>query len=153
MEGRDLMLTRSQIDRKIAERALKAEALTPQHSAAEAAVGAGDDEDAKRRRDRVRHEADPYPADVPEVAEVDLADLGKRFTQAADVPEGYPPMRPVHAEDFRRAPIAADHQANSPGYAPPGQAVPVPSATLSAGMITRPLLTDGQSRPCATGAC
>ena len=147
------MLTRSQIDRKFA---LKAEALTPLHSASEAVVDAegtdGPDE-AELRRERIQHLADPYPADLPEVDEVDVAELGKRFNQAVDVPEGYPAMRPVHAEQFRRAPIAAGHEANSPGYAPPGRAVPVPSATLAPGMIVRPLLTDGQSRPCAPDAC
>ena len=62
------MLTRSQIDRLYAQQALKAEALTPQHSAAGAAVDADDVEDAERRRRRVQHEADPYPVEAPEVA-------------------------------------------------------------------------------------
>lgn len=146
------MLTTYQMDRQFAAQALKAEALTPQHSAAEAAQEADEAGRAERRRQRVQHEADPYlhEADLPEVAH---ADLPKAFNQAVDVPEGYPPMRPVHAEQFRRGPVAAGHEANSPGYAPPGHAVPIPSATLAPGMATRPLLTDGQSRPCAPEAC
>ena len=143
------MRTPSQVDRLFAERAaaVKAEvpaSLTPRHSAAEAAVNAEDDKEAERRRERVQHLAEPYPVEVPEV---DCADLGKRYREAFDTPDGYPPMHLVRAEEFRRAPIAADHAANSPGYAPPGRAVPVPSATISAGMIARPLLTDGRSRP------
>jgi hypothetical protein len=149
------MLSRWETDRQYAARALalKAEALTPQHSAAEAAVDAGDEdgEDAKRRRrEHIQHEVDPYPVDMPEVAH---ADLPKAFDQAVDVPEGYPPLRPVHAEQFRKGPATAGHAAYSPGYAPPGRAVPVPLATLAPGMISRPLLTDGQSRPCAPEAC
>ena len=85
--------------------------------------------------------------------ELDCAELGKRYSQAVDVAEGYPAMRPVHAEQFRRGPATAGHAANSPAYGPPGQAMPVPSATLAAGLITRPLLTDGQARPCAPEAC
>lgn len=139
------MLTKWQVVRKFAAQALKAEALTPQHSAAEAAQEA---DEAGRRRDRIQHEADPYlhEDDLPEVAHVDLP---KAFNQAVDVPEGYPPMRPVNAEDFRRRPATTGHAAYSAGYEVPGQAVPVPSATLAPGMATRPLLTDGQSRPCA----
>ncbi len=139
------MLTRYQVDRQFAAQALKAEALTPQHSAAEA--GMDDEETARRRRDRVQHEADPYlhEEDLPEVAH---ADLPKAFDQAVDVPSGYPAMRPVCAEEFRRGPLTAGQEAYSAGYGP-GQAFPVPSATLAPGMITRPVLTDGQSRPAA----
>jgi hypothetical protein len=146
------MLTRSQVDRQFAAQALMAEALTPQHSAAEAAQGADEAGDARRRRERIQHEADPYlhEDDLPEVAHVDLP---KAFDQAVNIPEGYPPLRPVHAEQFRRRPVAAGHAADSPGYGAPGQAVPIPSATLAPGMISRPLLTDGQSRPCAPEAC
>jgi len=56
-----------------------------------AAVGAQeaeDGEDAKRRRrERVQHEVDPYLHEAPKV---DHADLGKRFSQAGSVPDGYP---------------------------------------------------------------
>ncbi len=143
------MLTRSQIDRTFA---LKAEAVTPLHAAAAAGLDARDADEAERRRQRVQHEADPYlhEDDLPEVAH---ADLSKAFNQAVDVPEGYPPMRPVRAEEFRRGPLTAGQEAYSPGNGPPGQAMPIPSATLAAGMITRPALTDGQSRPCAPEAC
>lgn len=151
------MRTRSEVDRLFTARtiALKGDVpagLTPQHSAAEAAVDADGDEDAERLRRRIQHEADPYlhEDDLPEVAH---ADLPKAFDQAVNVPEGYPPMRPVHAEDFRRAPATAGHAAYSPGYKQPGRAVPVPSAALTPGMVARPLLTDGRSRPCAPEAC
>lgn len=59
----------------------------------------------------------------------------------------------MDAEQSRRPPAVAGHAADSPGYGPPGEAVPIPSATLAPGMITRPLLADGQSRPCAPEAC
>jgi hypothetical protein len=150
------MLSRWETDRQFAAWAiaLKAEAVTPQHSAAEAAVDAEDVEDAKRRRrERIQHEVDPvdpYLHDAPEAAH---ADLPKAYDQAVDVPEGYPPLRPVHAEQFRKRPVTASHAAYSPGYGPPGRAVPVPSATLAPGMVTRPLLAGGQSRPCAPEAC
>jgi hypothetical protein len=143
------MLTPAQIDKKFAARALKAEALTPGHSAAEGAVGA--DDDAEQLRRRVQHEADPYlhEDDLPEVAR---ADLGKRYNEAFDVPSGYPPMRTVDAEQFRRGPITVGEAAYSPAYSQPGRAVPVPTATLAPGMATRPLLTGGRSRACAPGA-
>ena len=149
------MLSRWETDRQYATRAaaLKAEALTPAHAAAEGAVEAEDGEDAKRRRrERIQHEVDPVDPGGPylhEVPEIAHADVPKAFNQAVDVPEGYPPLRPVHAEQFRRGPATEGHAAYSPGYGAPGQAVPVPSATLAPGMVTRPLLTDGQSRPCA----
>jgi hypothetical protein len=143
------MLTRSQIDKKFAARALKAEALTPGHAAAEGAMD--DEETARRRRERVQHEADPYlhEEDLPEVAQ---ADLPKAFNQAFDTPAGYPSMRTVNAEQFRRGPIADGEAAYSPAYSQPGRAVPVPSATLAPGMATRPLLAEGRSRACVPGA-
>jgi hypothetical protein len=105
---------------------------------------------AERRRRRVQHDADPYPVEgLPEVAH---ADFPKAYDQAVDVPVGYPPLRPVHAEQFRRRPVAVGHAADSPGYGPPGQAVPVPTSAPTPGMISRPLLTDGRSRPCAPEA-
>lgn len=142
------MLTRSQIDKRIAERALKAEDLTPGHAAARAGLGIEDGEtadEAERRRRRVQHEADPYlhEGDLPEVAH---ADLPKAFNQAFDTPDGYPPMHLVNAEEFRRPPIADGRAAYSPGYGPPDRAVPVPSAPLAPGMISRPVLTDGRAR-------
>lgn len=96
------MLSRWEADHQFAARALalKSEGLTSQHSAAEAAVDAEDDDDAKRRRrEHIQHEVDPYLHEAPGVAH---ADLGKAYDQAVDVPEGYPPLRPVHAEQFRR---------------------------------------------------
>jgi hypothetical protein len=151
------MLTRTQMDRKFAARALKAaEALTPAHAAAEAGLDADGTEcpdEAELRRERIRHLADPYPPDLPEVDQLDVAEVGKRFNQAFDTPDGYPPLRPVNAEQFRRPPGAPGHAADSPGYGPPGRPVPVPSATLTAEMISRPALLAGQSRPCAPEAC
>jgi len=132
------MLTRYQVDRQFAAQALKAEALTPQHSAAEAAVSAEGDEGAKRSlRERIQHEADPYlhEDDLPEVAQ---ADLPKAFDQAVNVPEGYPPMRPVRAEDFRRGPLTG-HAAYGAGYEP-GRPVSIPAEALSPGTATSPAL-------------
>jgi len=108
-------------------------------------------EDAKqRRRERVQHEVDPYLHEAPEV---DCVDVPKAYNQAVDVPEGYPPLRPVHAEQFRRGPVTADHAAYSPGYAAPGRPVPVPAAALAPGMASRPLPADGRAAPCAPEAC
>ena len=79
-------------------------------------------------------------------------DLGKRFSQAYDTPDGYPRLQQVSAESFRRGPVTAGEAAYSPAYEAPGWSVPVPSAVLGPGMIARPLLTDGHSRPCAPEA-
>ena len=82
------------------------------------------------------------------------ADLSKRFSQAHDTPSGYPVMGQVSAEAFHRAPIVAGEVASSPGYAgfvPDPQPAPVPSAAVSAAAVTRPLITDGRSRPGAGG--
>lgn len=131
---------------------------TPGHSAAAAANEYAHDNaeaaEAQRRRARVQHEVDPYPDEAPGVDEVDLAELGKRYNQAFEggTPEDYPPMRPVRAEQFRRAPATAEHAACSAAYENPGRPVPVPSETLKPGMVTRPLLTDGRSRPSAPRA-
>lgn len=121
------------------DQAVKGDAVTPQHAAAQAAQAAdeaGPDE-AERRRQRVQHLADPYPADLPEVDEVDLAEVGKRYNQAYDTPAGYPAMRPVRAEQFRQ------------GRVTPGQPMPVPRETLAPGMVTRPALSDGHARTSA----
>ena len=99
-------------------------------------------------RRRIQHQAEPYPPEAPEVAE---ADLGKRYNQAHDIPSGYPQPARVTAGDFRRGPITGDHAAYSPGYSPSARPVPVPSATLSAAAITRPLMTDGRAAPSAEG--
>jgi hypothetical protein len=137
------MLSKSEIDKKFAGQALKTGApVTPAHSAAEGAVAADGDESAHRRRDRVQHEADPYLHEAPEVAEVDLAELGKlsrRFGDVADAPDGYPPMRLMDAEQFRgRGPAGTGHAAGSPGY---GAAVPLPTAPLSPGPDSGPLFS------------
>jgi hypothetical protein len=154
-----MVLSRHEIDRKFDEQARlykTAEPPTPGHAAAEAANEyAADNEEAaqaERRRRRIQHEVDPYLHEAPEVASFDV---GKMYRDALDMPEnpGYPAMRPVSAESFRRVPVIAGEAACSPGYDTPGLAVPVPSATLSAAAIARPLLTDGQSRPCAPEAC
>jgi hypothetical protein len=79
-----------------ARQALKAaETLTPGHAAAEGAVEAADeDELARRRRNRIRHEVDPLalPAEAPEVASLDL---GKMYRQALDVPAHPTSRRPA----------------------------------------------------------
>ncbi len=147
------MPTPYEIEQRIAQQALKAEALTPQHSAAEAAMGGGDDdeaEEAERLRRRVQHLADPYsePTEAPEVAHVDV---GKLYRQAVNVPTGFPPFGHVNPEAFRRGPVTAGQAAYSPGYDPSARPVPVPSATLSAAAVTRPLLTDGRAAPSAEG--
>jgi hypothetical protein len=147
------MLTPYEFEQRIAqrERALKAEALTPQHSAAEAAMGgAGEDEaeEAGERRERVQHLADPVPPEVPEVAHVDL---GKVYRDAADAPSGYGSFGPVNPEAFRRGPVTEGHAAYSPGYDPSARPVPVPSAALSAAAVSRPPLTDGRAAPYAEG--
>lgn len=152
------MLTPWELERRLEQQramALKAQALTPQHSAAEAGMEEAGEDAVRRRREHIQHEVDPYPPDLPEVDHLDCAEVGKRFSQACEVefPAGYPPLRPLNAEEFRRAPAAAGHAAYSPGYGAPGQAVPVPSSVLSPGMVTRPLLTDGQARACAPEAC
>lgn len=102
-----------------------------------------DEETARRRRERIQHEVDPvgpYLHEAPEVDHVDLAELAKAYNQAIDTPEGYPPMRPVTAEQFRTRPAA------------PGQAMPVPAAALDAATLTRPALTDGQAQCRVPGA-
>jgi hypothetical protein len=149
------MLTRAEIDRKFAQKAPGA--VTPAHSAAEAGQESDEagtrDEDAKRRlRERVQHEADPYLHEAPEVDCLDVSELGKFRTEAVDVPAGYPPMRPIDAEQFRRGSATAGHAAYSPGYETPGRPVRIPSASLAPGQVSRPLLTDGRARPCAPGA-
>lgn len=151
------MLTNAEFDRVIDRRDLvrKAEVPTPSHSEARAAVEYAEDQEeiaeAERRRRRVQHEVDPYPEDVPEVVH---ADLDKVFRQAeGGVPAGYPPMRQVSAEEFRRGPITVGESAYSPAYDSTARLVPVPPAPPAAGMIGRPLITDGQSRPCAPEVC
>jgi hypothetical protein len=153
------MLTPYEIDRRLERQALKSGTLTPQHSAAEGAIGDADaEEDAEERRRRVQHLADPLaePAMLPEVAE---ADLDKVYQQAFGVPSAHPAPREapwprrVSPEEFRRGPITGGEAAYSAGYGEERVSVPVPSAALSPGMISRPPLADGQSRPCAPEAC
>jgi hypothetical protein len=144
--------TQQILDRQARERVFKAQAQArdaapPPHSAAEGLADLGEAGEDERRRERIRH-ADPYPPDAPEVAH---ADLGKRFTDAIDVPTGYPPMRPVSAEMFRDGPVTADHASYGAAYEASPRVVPVATATVSAAAITRPLLTDGRSRDSAPG--
>jgi len=147
------------LDQQARERVLKAQAQvpTPAHSAAiaanEYAGDLADNADTQRQRSRVQHEVDPYAEhdDVRVMDEAALADLGKRFRDAADMPSGYPVMGPVSAEQFRDGPITADHASYGAAYAQAAYPAPVPSATISAAAITRPLLTDGRSRPGAGG--
>lgn len=95
-----------------------AEGPTPEHtrSAAEMADGEDDGEhaagEARRRRERVQHLADPYPA----AAEPDMdKGLGDAYLPAAD----YPQPAAVSPEDFRRGAVRAGYDALSPGYQPP----------------------------------
>jgi hypothetical protein len=130
-----------EVDQAYARQALKAAGtLTPAHAAAEGAVeAAGEDEEARRRREHVQHEADPYP---PEAPEVDCADLGTRYGQAYDpTAAGYPAPAPVSPEQFRRAPLTTGEAAYSAGYEPPG---PMTSLAPECRVIARPLMQDGQ---------
>lgn len=159
------MLTPFELEQKLGqqarERVLKAaQPPTPGHSAAAAANqyagDVGENADAQRRRSRVQHEPEPYAGDDDDVACVVEPEVDKRFRQAYDNDAaGYPPMTPPPAADmFRRRPITADQEAYGPGYAgfaADAYPVPVPPATLSASAICRPLITSGQSRPCAPG--
>lgn len=154
------MLTPWEFDRSCEQRTLALKAAqppTPGHSAAAAANEyAGDtaaDADAQRTRSRVQHEVDPYLGDDDD-CEMDAAvaaDLDKAYRQASDAPSGYPHMTQVNPEMFRRGPVRTGQAAYGPEHDVPSWTVPVPSATLTPGMISRPLITDGQSRPCAPG--
>lgn len=148
------MLTPWEIDLRIEkqERAARDAGLTPRHSAAAAGLEAGDGEDddeAEEVRRRVQHQAEPYPPDAPEVVH---ADLDKAYRQAFDAPTGYPGMARVSPEAFRRGPIAAGEAAYGIDYDVSARPVPVPSGTLGAAAIGRPLITGGQSAPSA-GTC
>jgi hypothetical protein len=149
------MLTPGELDRVIdqRDRVLKVTVPTPAHSEAMAAneYGAGQEEiaEAERLRRRVQHEVDPEP----EAAEVAEADVDKVFRQAAGgVPTGYPPLRQVSAEEFRRGPVTAGHATYGVNYDLSARPAPVPSA-MNVAVVSRPLLTDGRSRPCAPEAC
>ena len=55
-------------------------------------------------------------------------------------------MGPVSLEMFRCGPITRDHAAHRPGYAgytSDAYPVPVPTVTVSAATISKPLLADG----------
>lgn len=138
------------IEQQARERALKAQAATPLHTAAEAGMEGqdGDEDQAEEVRERVRHLADPYPPDAPEVAH---ADLGKLFRDAVNVPTGYPLPGHVSPEAFRRGPVTAGEAAYGVSYDPSARPVPVPSSALSAASVTRPLITDGRSAAAAEG--
>lgn len=132
---------------------LKTGAPTPGHSAAEGAVCADDPDEAdpaERHRLRIQHQADPCaePADIPEV---DVAELGKRYSQAFDAPAGYPQPHRMDPEEFRRPPVTSGHAAYSPGYASPGRPVPVPDSALAPGMASRQLPADGRAARYAPG--
>ena len=150
--GGGLMLTPSEFDRLCEQRALTLKAAqppTPGHSAAAAANEyAGDVEanaDAQRRRSRVQHAADPYLGDDNdcEMGEVVAADLDKRYREAYDTPSGYPAMGTVSPELFRRGLIPAGQSSPGTDYDPPALPAPPPSATVTPGMISRPLVTGG----------
>lgn len=146
------MLTPWEIDLRIAQRdrAAKAAGLTPQHSACEAGLGDGDGEEdqAEAARRRIQHEADPVPPDAPEVEHIDV---GKLYRQAFSAPSGYPAMRQVDAEQFRRGTVTGGEAAYGPDYDVSAQPVPVPDGTLDAAAICRAPLAGGLSRPSAEG--
>jgi hypothetical protein len=132
---------------------LKTGAATPQHSAAEGAVCADDPDEAdpaERRRLRVQHEADPHgePAEAPEIAQ---AELGKVHGGMYEPPESYPVPRPLDVTDFQRPPLAADHQAMSPGQQPARtapQALPVTPERFRRGPAGHP-----DARPILAWGC
>lgn len=106
------MLSPLEFDRLCEQRALALKAAqppTPGHSAAAAATEYADDvaenAEAQRRRSRVQHEATPYAGDDDDAACVAEPDVDKRLRDAADSPSGYPPLRQVSAEEFRRGPV------------------------------------------------
>jgi len=108
---------------------LKTGAPTPGHAAAEGAVCADDPDEtdlAERRRLGIQHEADPYPAEAPEVAR---ADLGKVHGGLYTFPPDYPVPDQVDVTDFQRPPLAAGHQVLSPGYEPARTAPQAPPVT------------------------
>jgi hypothetical protein len=108
-------------------RALKG-GLTPQHSAAEAALDVPDDDEdqAEEARRRVQHEADPYPADAPEVHD----GLGKAYRDAVPGPGNFPVPSPVDMTGFQRPPLTAGQPAASPDWEPPRQS-PLPPVVLA----------------------
>lgn len=118
------MLTPAEFSRQCDERdrALKG-GVTPLHSACEAGMDGPDDEEdqGEEVRRRVQYQADPVLPDLPEVS---VADLGKRFSQAFDTPSGYPAMSTVNPEAFRRGPIVTGEAAYSPGHDPSARPVP-----------------------------
>jgi hypothetical protein len=160
-----LMLTPAEIDRKIeaaeAEKRKKRTGHTthivienlnkPSHAPTRIEPDPLPDDDdalAERRRERVQHEAEPYPDDVPEVVQ---ADLDKAFRQAPDVAAGYPPMAPPPSADMFRRPLVSGHASPGVDYEPPSVSVHVPRGVLKASTVSRALITGGQSRPCAPG--
>ena len=114
---------------------VKGDPLTPQHSACEGAEDAAEEAgpgEAERRRQRVQHQAEPYPAAAPEVAHADLGKLSDRaakaYRDAPSIPwrpgEPHPgvPDPGLLARDAEpmtpsRHPLITDgHAATSPGH-------------------------------------
>jgi hypothetical protein len=156
------MRTRLEVDRAYDRQALKSgqvPPLTPGHTAAAAAVEAGtEDEVARRHREHVQHEVDPYLHEAPEVAHLDLR---KAYRDAVDLPvnPGYPAPGPMgNWGDFRREPLVSDHAAYSPGYDPSPMYPHMFTTRMSVERIggeqlPHPAIPNGQSRPCAPEAC
>src|SRR5690349_12175239 len=140
------MLTPWEVDLHIEQQALKAQAITPQHATVEGAMdgaGGGEDQAGEARR-RVQHLAEPYPPDMPKVAEADVDQL---FNQAVNVPTGYPRPGHVSPEAFRRGPVDAGEAAYGVSYDVSARPVPVPAGTLAAAAVRRPPLADDHARP------
>lgn len=66
------------------------------------------------------------------------ADLDKAYGQAYSTPSGYPQLRRISAEEFRRGPITAGRAANAVNYDPP-RPWAVPSAMLGAAALNSSL--------------
>ena len=153
------MLTPWEVDRRLEQRALalKAGTLTPAHAAAEAEVDAGDHgepddpDEATQRRRRVQHQADPY---LPEIPGGRLRGPGQGLPRPGRCGRAIrlPAVRPGKPGDV---PPRAGHPGRGglqPGsYDTSAAPVPIPRGTISAAGFSRPLLTEGQSRPCALG--
>jgi hypothetical protein len=98
---------RKAAEQRAAQQARKA--ITPQHSACEAAVDSSDDERARERDRRVQHLADP-------VGEVAAPDMDKAFRDAFPSPDGYP------APSVMSPGRGPDHPVLQQGQAAPGPA-------------------------------
>ena len=111
-----MILSAYEMNQRIEQQARKAQAATPLHSAAEAAMDCdGDEDQAEEVRRRAQHEADPCPVDAPEVAH---ADLGKAYRDAVPGPADFLVPGRVSPEMFRQGPAVTGEAAYSPRLRP-----------------------------------